>query len=127
MATRAATIAKLETYGDDVRIVTWEGLLQSSDDVGAAFEMPGWADRSVQLDGTLGTGGELTLQGSNHPEPSADTHWGDLTDAKGDPLVLDNIGELRSITELPRWIRPVVTAGDGDTDLTVRLLARRPS
>lgn len=128
MAVRTKTDAKARTFGDNAQYVTWTGLLQSSSDVGEKFECPGAADRSVQLTGTLGVGGVVTMQGSNLAAPSdvaSSTDWSDLTDAQGNALTLTAIGMLKQVAEVTRWLRPRVTAGDGDTSLTVTAVARR--
>lgn len=122
MATRQKTIANLETFGDNVRVVTWTGLTQASSDDGDPFEMPGWPDRSVQVTGTLGTGGVVTIEGSNEAVP---TTWAPLNDPQGNALAINSL-RIEQILELTRWIRPRITAGDGATDLTVRLLVNKP-
>jgi hypothetical protein len=128
MAVRAKTDTPAGTYGDNAQYVSWSGLLQSSSDVGEALECPGASDRSVQLTGALGTGGVVTIQGSNKAAPAtaaASTDWGDLRDAAGNTLTLDAIGQVKQVQEITRWIRPRVTAGDGATNLGVELVARR--
>lgn len=119
MATRTATC----TYGVNgegrVSQAVWAGLLQSSSDVGSAVDLPG-ADRTAQLSGTLGTGGAVTLQGSNDG-----TNWGSLRDPAGNVATLDAVGEVVQISEATRYVRPAVTAGDVATDLTLTLISRR--
>jgi hypothetical protein len=117
VATRAKTIVPLQTLGDDVRVVTWTGLLNGDD--GDPFEMPGWAVRSVQVSGTLGAAGAVTIEGSNNG-----ANYLALTDPQGNALAINSL-RIEAIAELTRWIRPRVTAGDGTTNLTVTLLAKR--
>lgn len=121
MATRTpiVTYAPSPTFDPKVVQAAWSGLLQSSSDVGAAVELPG-ADRTVQLSGTLGTGGAVTMQGSQDG-----TNWGTLTDPAGNAIVLNAIGALAQISEATRYTRPSVTAGNGTTDLVVTLTSRR--
>lgn len=123
MATRVYTQNRQETMGDDVQVVTWSGLLQSSSDDGTPFKSPGWADRSVQVLGTLGAGGSVRMEGSNVANPGA-SDWATLTDPQGNALDITSL-KIESISELTLWIRPRVTAGDGTTNVTVHLLARR--
>ena len=127
-----AVIAKVDTpaktWGDSAQYVSWPNMLQSSTDVGEKFECPGASDRSVQLQGTLGTGGVITMQGSNVASPAdaaASTDWGSVHDMDGNVLTLDAIGQIKQIQEVTRWLRPRVTAGDGVTDLSVYAVARR--
>lgn len=119
MATRAKSIVKTDTLGDDVRIVTWAGLTQATLDDGDPFEMPGWADRTVQVIGNLGTGGSVRIEGSLDG-----TNFVPLTDPQGNALDVTTL-KIESVSELTRYIRPRITAGDAGTDLTVMLLARR--
>ncbi|HXH24040.1 MAG TPA: hypothetical protein VNI78_02250 [Vicinamibacterales bacterium] len=123
MATRTKSISKLETFGDDVRVVSWTGLTQASTDDGEPLEMPGWADRSVQVLGTLGVGGSVRIEGSNVASPGVND-WAPLTDPQGNALDINSL-KIEAVTELTRWIRPRITAGDGTTNLAVHLLIRR--
>lgn len=120
MAVVAKVDTPLSTYGDNAQICTWTALLQSTSDTGAPFECPGASDRSVQLGGTLGTGGAATIEGSNDG-----TNYATLTDPQGVDIVLTALGQLAQVSEITRWIRPRITAGDGSTSLTVTLLAKR--
>jgi hypothetical protein len=117
MATRTGEI----TYGPNGNmhgaLVVWTGLLNGDD--GSAVEGCDYADRTVQINGTFGSGGSVTLQGSNDG-----TNWYALTDPQGNAITKTAAG-LEVIAEGPRYIRPLVTAGDGATSLTVTLWARR--
>ncbi len=117
MATRSYTVAPISTWKDKAHVITWAGLLNS--DVGNPLEMPGSADRSVQVSGTFGTGGNLRIQGSNDG-----SNWNVLTDPNGEDLDIVE-SDIAQIMESVRYIRPNVTAGDGTTDLTVSILVRR--
>jgi hypothetical protein len=121
VAVIAKTVEKLRTYGDTgCHVVTWAALTQTGSDTGDPYECPGAADRSVQVQGTLGTGGTVVIEGSNDG-----TNYVTLTDPQGNALSINAIGRIEAISELTRWIRPRVTAGDVATSLTVILLARR--
>lgn len=119
MATRAKAITTLQTRGDRVWISSWTGLTQATADDGEAFEMPGAADRSVQVVGTFGAGGSVRLEGSNDG-----TNYAVLSDPQGNALDITT-AKIEAITELTRYIRPRVTAGDGTTALAVTVLVRR--
>jgi hypothetical protein len=97
--------------------VLWAGLLNT--DTGSSFDAEDMADRSVQIFGTFGTGGAMTFQGSNDG-----TNWWTLTDSIGAAIVLTAAGG-RVVAEAPRFVRPNITGGDGATDLTVLMIARR--
>lgn len=116
MATRAATHAYVPPT-DDVKTVTWEGLLNGDD--GNALQWAEYADRSVQVIGTFGAGGTLSIQGSNDG-----TNWEIINDPQGNVLTF-TAAKIEAVMELTRYVRPIVTAGDGTTDLDVILCMRK--
>lgn len=69
-------------------------------DVGEAIELANFADRSVQVVGAFGTGGNVRIEGSLN---GAD--YAPLTDPQGNNLDISN-AKIEAITELVRWIRP---------------------
>jgi len=106
--------------------ITWGPLTFSGTDYGEMVSMQDFADRSVQVLGTLGVGGSVRIEGSNKDAPVAGTSadWAVLTDPQGNALDINAL-KIEAITEMVKWIRPRVTAGDGTTSLTVHLFARR--
>jgi hypothetical protein len=90
-------------------------------DVGQPFETLDFGDISVQVVGTFGTGGTVILEGSNQSTP---TTWATLNDPQGNAISF-TAGKIEQVLEMPRWIRPNVTGGDGTTSLAVELWARR--
>jgi hypothetical protein len=128
MSTIAVTL-RHPTIGGQTRsgvmLYTWTAMTKTTDDVGAAVEVPALADRSVQMLGTLGTGGSVRIEGSNQESPSADaTDWHVLTDPQGNALDLNAL-KTEAITEPVLWIRPRVTAGNASTSLNVTILFRK--
>lgn len=108
---------EITTRGDNCHIVTWSTLTNGDD--GAPVQMPGSADRTVQVFGTFGAGGNVRIEGSNDG-----LHWSALRDAVH--AELDVTAEsIRQVLEVVRYMRPRVTAGDGTTSLTVVMLVRR--
>lgn len=99
-------------------VVTWTGL--DSDDSGDPVEMVSFSDRSVQFTGTFGVGGTAEIQGSNNG-----TDWVPLDDAQGTAISLTD-ESIVGIGPLCRYIRPLVTAGDGATALVCTLLVGGP-
>lgn len=99
------------------RLVTWAGLLNGDD--GAYLEWVDFADRCIQVAGVFGTGGSVSVQGSNDG-----VNWVILADPQGNPLTFTS-GRIEQVLELPRYVRPLVTAGDGTTNLTVTLCMRK--
>jgi hypothetical protein len=51
-------------------------------------------------------------------------NWAALTDPQGNNLDMASL-KIEAISELTRFVRPKVTAGDGTTNLTVLLLVKR--
>jgi hypothetical protein len=119
VATRAKTISPVVTFGDRAHVISWAGLTQATLDDGDPVEMPGSADRSAQVIGVLGVGGSVQIQGSNDG-----VNWAALTDPQGNNLDMASL-KIEAISELTRFVRPKVTAGDGTTNLTVLLLVKR--
>jgi hypothetical protein len=117
----------LKTYGDNCIVVTWGPITTTNAD-GQRFEMPGWADRSVHVFGTFGAGATLSIQGSNEAVP---TNWVLLAaagDATEDMAFLTAGGnDIKQVLEVCRWVRPLLTGGDGTTSLTVAMLVKRPA
>ena len=114
MATIASTHAQ---PSGQTQIVTWAALTNTTSDVGAAVELPYAKKLTIQAFGTFGTGGNLRFQGSNDG-----TNWHALNDVTGTHINLTAAG-LEAAVELPRYVRPIVTAGDGTTSLTCILCA----
>lgn len=97
-------------------VATWPAM-QSGDD-GQPIELANFADRSVQVVGDFGAGGNVRIEGSLDG-----TNYATLTDPQGNALDITT-AKIEAITELVRWIRPRVTAGDGSTNLTVIMLLK---
>jgi len=124
VATVAPTVERIETYLDDAHVIVWSPLTDTNVD-GGAIEMPGSADRTVQITGTFDTT-TVILQGSNFASPTAstDTDWFTLTDPQGN-AISKTAAAGEAVLELTRWIRPKVTAGGASTSISVRLLVKR--
>lgn len=125
MPTRNYTILRQEA---NYVMVQWTGLLNGDDGeyFTGALE---YGDRCVQIGGTFGTGGALSIQGTNFIPPfnnaSNPTNPLTLTDPQGNNLSGINAARIETIMEVPAAIRPLVTGGDGSTSLTVIFTGRR--
>lgn len=119
MATITGIYTRIVTHGDRGHVIQWTPMTNSGSDVGTPVEMPGSADRSVQVTGTFGTGGSVRIEGSNDG-----TNYAVLTDPQGNALDITT-AKIETIMELTRYIRPRVTAGDGTTSLTVTMLVKK--
>lgn len=105
-------------------IVTWPNM--ANGDYGKGFRMPRAADRSVQVYGTFGSGGSVSIQGTNVVVAGSKDgiEYVALTDPQGNNLALTS-AKIEAVTEVVLFIRPIVTAGDGTTNLTVSMIVRR--
>lgn len=122
MAIRAKTRLKTPLDGP-IAIFQWTGLTNRTSDTGDPLNLPHFADRSVQVKGTFGTGGTVIMEGSNDRESDTPTYF-PLVDPQGNDISFTAAGG-EQILETTYLIRPRVTAGDGTTDLTVTILVRR--
>lgn len=111
------TVADVNTYGSRSNVFVWPAL--ANGDTGLPIEIPGLANRSVQVTGTFGAGGSITMQGSNDG-----SNWATLTDGDGNNITI-TAAKIENIYEFTRYVRPSVTAGDGTTALTITLVGRR--
>lgn len=114
-----ATITGSRTAYPNFRLFKWRWTPLANGDRGNSLANADYQDRSVQITGTFGAGGSVSIRGSN----DGGTTWVTLTDPLGNALTFTAAG-LKQITELTAEIAPFVTAGDGTTALTVDLLAR---
>lgn len=112
--------AKIERFGAGAVRVTWPNM--KNGDVGQASGYTLFQDRSVQVRGTFGAGGAVTIQGTNEDPDSAAVEFVPLTDMRGNNLNISQ-AKIEQIEDCSYALRPVV-AGDATTDLTVVLFAR---
>lgn len=98
-------------------LVQWANM--KNGDTGAVVDLHCYADRSIQAEGTFGTGGTLVCEGSNDG-----TNYRTLKDHTGVSASITT-ADVVGISQLPLWIRPRVAAGDGTTNLTASLFLRR--
>ena len=117
MTTRIPTITPRPGGALNTILISWIGLLNG--DNGTAWEGADFADRTAQVLGTFGAGGSINLEGSNDG-----TNWAPLTDPQGNAIT-KTAASIEYVSELPRFIRPNVTAGDGTTNLTLTVFGRR--
>lgn len=118
MPTRTPTILQpdADRLPGNWAVISWPGLLNTDD--GAPVDMVAYADRSVQVTGTFGTGGNCRIEGSIDG-----TTYATLTDPQGNVLDFAT-AKIEAVTELVRFIRPRITGGDGSTNLVCSLLVR---
>lgn len=88
-------------------------------DTCSAIGLARYADRSVQVSGTFG-GATVAIQGTNEDS----TNFYTLSDSGGLDLSLTAPGRPRFITEATLHTKPLITGGDGTTDLTITFFCR---
>lgn len=113
-----ATIGKTgEWLSKGIHKTTWANL--SNGDDGSPQDAAGLSDRSIQVKGTFGSGGQVDIEGSN----DGGTTWHILNDPQGNALSI-TAAKVEAVLEYVDQIRPNVSAGDTNTDLTVVLVGR---
>lgn len=98
-------------------LYVWSGLLNG--DTGEPVEVPGHAEKTVQIEGTFGAGGTCVIQGSNNG-----INYQSLTDPQGN-AISKTTASIEMVAEHTRYIQPNITAGDGTTSLAVYMMAKR--
>lgn len=107
----ANSAAPIKNYSGPLVSATWAGLLNDATP-GQALQNANFILNSLQIVGTFGVGGSVSLYGSNDG-----TNFVILPDINNNPATLTSAGII-FFKESPIWIRPAVTAGDGTTLLT---------
>lgn len=99
---------------------TVTNLTQTTSDTSSAIRFPDYSDRSVQVFGTFGSGGQITIEGSN----DGGSHWQTLSDPNGNALNITT-SSLKAITEAAIDLRANCSSGDNTTSLTVNFFFRK--
>lgn len=118
MAVIAPTITHIPTAIGFTHLVVWTPL--ANGDSGTPYQGAAAPDRSVQVFGTFGAGGSVTMEGSNEV---AATTYAAMSDAQGVAIAV-TAAKVETVAEFMNWTRPRVTAGDGTTALTVAMIVR---
>jgi len=106
----------LHSWQGKATLVQWTNL--GNGDTGQPFVTPYVLEKSIQVKGTFGAGGNCRIEGSN--DVTSPT-WAALNDSFGTALNI-TAAKISLILENTNQIRPNITAGDGTTDLTVTIL-----
>ena len=97
-------------------VVSWLGL--ANGDEGNPITLPQLADRSVQIEGVF-DGGTVEIKGSIDG-----INYHTLSDLQGSAISL-TATRIKAISEIVRYIKPVVTGGVG-TNISTHLIMRLP-
>lgn len=96
---------------------TWSNIPNGND--GSLLDASDLPDKTVTVTGTFGVGGTVVIEGGI----SGTYHT--LNDSRGEGNALSfTSADTRAVTENPQYLRPRVTAGDGDTSLTVTIISQ---
>ena len=101
---------------DGVRVRQWANMALS--DVGDPINLARFSDKTVQISGTFGVGGTVVIEGSIDG-----VNYNTIKTVFGGDLSFTSAG-IQTITEVPVYLRPRVSAGDGTTSLNVTILVR---
>lgn len=122
MAVITPTLSTLSSgQRGDFQIWTYTPMVNG--DTGLPLELGNYSDRSVQVFGTFGAGGNVRIQGTLQ-DPNNSPTWATLNDPASNALDF-TAAKIEQVLELTRGIRPNITAGDGTTSLTVIVMVRR--
>lgn len=110
-----ATVSRTDqTFNQNHHITTWAALTTTNADGNpVSFASNGMGGVTVQVNGTIGAGFGLAVQGSNDG-----ANWFTLNDQANSPVTFTALG-LKTIRDQPLFVRPFVTGGDGTTNVTV--------
>lgn len=116
-----AVVVPVITYlGGSNSVAKFTYTNMANGDTGSPIPWTQWADRSVQVAGTFGAGGNLRWRGSN----DGGATYATLTDPQGNALDF-TAAKIEQVMEVTEMAQPAVTAGDVTTSLTVNVIARR--
>ena len=107
----------LSTY--DGSLFQWTWVLTTAVPDGLPIEWTEWADRTTQATGTFG-GATCAIEGSND-----NVNWFTLSNAAGATAATFTAAGVKTIIELPRYMRPNLTVVGVGATITVILVARR--
>lgn len=114
-----ATIAPTESRPDNGGYIVFTWTLTESDEA-VPVELGQFPDRSVQIGGNFGSGGQVTIEGSNNPTPLG---YAPFTDPQGNALSGISAARFEQLSEIAAFFRPRVSAGTG-VAVVISLLVR---
>lgn len=104
------------------RVFKWEGMTNGgSPDTASPIKLPGFKDITAYLFGTISGSSVMAIHAS--PEESSPTLFAPMI-AGGSAISLTAANTCALCESVGLWYKPVMTAGDGSTDLDVYILAR---
>lgn len=114
-----ATALTFTSPDQNVRQAVWAAL--ANGETGVAATMPAeFTRRSVQVSGTFGVGGSVTIEGSHD-----NVVWSGLSNSISATVFAIAAAGIQDILQDTPFVRARVTAGDGTTSLKVSVLASK--
>lgn len=101
-------------------VIDITGLLNN--DTSEPIEWAEYQDRSIQLSGVFGAGGNVVAEGSNDG-----INYAPLSNAAGGVALTFGTSSIKQVLEASRYLRLRVTAGDETTLLNASVFLRRAS
>jgi hypothetical protein len=96
------------------RLVEWSGITEN--DTCAAYEVIGFADKSIDINGSFG-GGSFAIHGANRHENPV---FSVISDADGNDITGVGVNRIRVLQQHTYWVKPVRTGGTSmDVDITL--------
>ena len=110
-----ATVAGVDQlYLQNHRVRTWTPLTTTNADGDPiSYASNGMGGCTFQVNGTFGVGGVVVVEGSNNG-----VNWYTLNDQANLAVSFSAAG-LKTVRDVPLYMRPRVSAGDGSTSVTV--------
>lgn len=105
-----------ERVGHNAALFTWT--LLANGDTGEVLDQLDYTDACIQFGGTFASG-TIVWEGSNDG-----VTFFTLNDAQSS-AISKSAASIEQVAEVPRYVRPRVSAGTGSTSLTATLYARR--
>lgn len=91
-------------------LISWVGITEA--DVGEPFDLTKYNEKTVHLGGDDGTGGTISLEGTNVADSVDAADYVVLKDkSDGSDLTATTAGVIGAVSENPLRVRPRVTAG----------------
>lgn len=117
MAEVSATQTRVQSPQGDCVLVTW-GALNTNNQTAAIVELPAFAEKSVQIQGSNFDGATISLHGSNDG-----TNFIALTDPRGNAISKTS-SAIEAVSEHTRYVRPVASGINTNTSVVVSLYAK---
>lgn len=98
----------------------WE-TLTTTNRPGDALVRPNFKDVCIQVKGTFGASASIAIEGTNDTAAGSEV-WAKLDDTTGTVIAL-TAASIIQLVDTPYKIRPVLSNGDGSTDIDVTIVA----